>query len=332
MSCTVLRRLPQQRRRQRNRGAFTLVELLVVIGIIAVLIGILLPVISAARQRAETTACMATLRNLGQAIYAYSVEFKGSVPFSLYYESGTSSAGQTAVGESEQDVKDKSTYVWWAVLRKYMRGHGGNWDNSTFNSDGSRSTRFMAAFACASGQNRDAGCDYGANMLIMPELNWENLVMTNTPSPNKLARPGQLGRMYPDCALLWDQSELAPGFDKQFVCGYGVDGGLFSDSTNYPWYRIRGVAPSDDPDSSDDHPIRPGPNVDINTSNFTPADALGNIRWRHNKNKVANFLFADGSVKSFTITTNYDDPASTKGDCLRKYFRIKPPTGYLISP
>src|SRR3954451_15070395 len=118
MSCTVLGRPPQQWRRRGRRSAFTLVELLVVIGIIAVLIGILLPVISAARQRAETTACMATLRNLGQAVYAYSVEFRGSVPYSLYLSQ--SNADNRIVGESSNDQEERAIYVWWSVLRKYM--------------------------------------------------------------------------------------------------------------------------------------------------------------------------------------------------------------------
>jgi prepilin-type processing-associated H-X9-DG protein len=51
-----------------------LVELLVVIGVIVVMIGILLPVISRARQQAQAAKCMSNLRTLGQAMSAYVVE------------------------------------------------------------------------------------------------------------------------------------------------------------------------------------------------------------------------------------------------------------------
>jgi prepilin-type N-terminal cleavage/methylation domain-containing protein/prepilin-type processing-associated H-X9-DG protein len=67
-------------RKTPYHAAFTLVELLVVIGIIAVLIGILLPVLSKAREHSNKTACLANLRSLGQAMRLYAGDFRDRLP------------------------------------------------------------------------------------------------------------------------------------------------------------------------------------------------------------------------------------------------------------
>src|SRR3954451_2149923 len=68
---------------RHQRPAFTLVELLVVIGIIAVLIGILLPALGKARKASKTASCLSNVRQLVMAEVQYVNENKGR--FSPYY-------------------------------------------------------------------------------------------------------------------------------------------------------------------------------------------------------------------------------------------------------
>ena len=71
------------RSRTHSNKAFTLVELLVVIGIIALLIGILLPALNRAREASRVVACLSNSRQLSDASRMYATENKDALPIGI---------------------------------------------------------------------------------------------------------------------------------------------------------------------------------------------------------------------------------------------------------
>jgi len=102
---------------ERKRDAFTLVELLVVISIIALLLSILMPALSKVREQARTVICKSRMSQWGQFVFLYAHDNADSLP-------------HTASGDQADH------YFWFDKLGRYIsekrtneeEGHGSNYD------------------------------------------------------------------------------------------------------------------------------------------------------------------------------------------------------------
>src|SRR4051812_25215674 len=108
----------RMRKKNNSDGGFTLVELLVVIGIIAVLIGILLPALNRARESARRVQCLSNIRQISMAFFMYAGENNGYFPAPAVFGAGL----------GQQTVNAMMTPTWigrgedWIVWRGKQPG------------------------------------------------------------------------------------------------------------------------------------------------------------------------------------------------------------------
>jgi prepilin-type N-terminal cleavage/methylation domain-containing protein/prepilin-type processing-associated H-X9-DG protein len=106
---------------------FTLIELLVVVAVMAILIGVLMPVLASARRSARMAACASNLRQVGQALELYQAENKQTYPYAAFQHIAAGvntetsfddllhkhlNGGVLSAAESDAGVSPKPNRIW----------------------------------------------------------------------------------------------------------------------------------------------------------------------------------------------------------------------------
>lgn len=105
------------------RKGFTLIELLVVVAIIAILMAILIPSLTRAREQSKVVACLSNVRQFGMAFMMYTNENDSSIPYMNFYHT-TTGPTHTAADQNYNWWPNKiATYI---TVKAWRNEAGGN--------------------------------------------------------------------------------------------------------------------------------------------------------------------------------------------------------------
>jgi prepilin-type N-terminal cleavage/methylation domain-containing protein/prepilin-type processing-associated H-X9-DG protein len=266
--------------RPRSLG-FTLVELLVVIGIISLLISILLPALGKAREQASNIQCMSNLRQIGQGIMMYSSANQGSLPYGQIYYNGN---------EPDSD--------WSRLIMPYLGQQGQYYDDTPIGLPVYRDTDMIQPTPVAGNSSLVNG--YECHRFLFKE--------TYPTGPSDFAawhpKVYRLTQLNNDLVLLFDAIQVG---DK----GWATPIPCMDNMCYNPWYYC--VQNNISAATFLANPWEPLPLVG---ANFDPPVTLKAedqtifpswFRFRHLENTSANFLFADFHVQGLKYRP---DPAS----------------------
>jgi len=290
-----------------------LVELLVVIGIIAVLIGILMPALSKARQQAQTVQCQANLRSIGQGLQIYAAANKQCLPW-----------GEFVDPVYGYDVT-KDTANWIVRVASALKP-GGKGENFYY------SLSSKGIFRCPSATVERTASEqvvnhYTAHPRLMPRFETSpDPITLKQDTPYRLAKI----RNSTEIILVFDGSQYfnASGMPdgNAHPCGNGLDNWRANSNGSWGNGELIPCPAANSWDNNYDAPVDAAVNVDCNGYNGPQQQ---NIRYRHGRNDTANALFVDGHVGSFHINVNSktltNGVAFYKTDLKRKNFAVNWP-------
>jgi type II secretory pathway pseudopilin PulG len=190
------------------------VELLVVIGIIALLISVLLPSLGKARQAANFVDCQARLQQMGQALQIYSVNTKGFLPWG--YVDRTSFASWTdPASRFDQTPANKEPYWYWYFTLSETIGRNPldtNSGSSTYGLATNLSPIFRDRDTIDGGDFRFV-CHYTVNPRLMYLSNYEDrYYVPPIPPQDRTQRKMAQVKRPSGVFAIWDAPQCADGF------------------------------------------------------------------------------------------------------------------------
>jgi type II secretory pathway pseudopilin PulG len=305
----------------KGSGAFTLVELLVVIGIIALLLGVLLPALNKARAQANELACQANLHEIGQALQIYLVNSKGILPYGFWdgtfnVETGQDTGFNASLGSD-----------WSVLLQGAVSTSATNYDADT---PVGVNAKIRAMFrdpdapqgAIYNALNVDL-VHYAAHPRLMPQMGQEDVQKEMGTSRKFYLQPYGIGRVKrsSDIVLICDATLATVVGGGWSVHPEPVAQTLDNGRVAYDTYLTDqyGLMPAGQ--MSPNSPI----DMDVGTTGPWNVDTLSdiqNIRFRHMNNHIANALMADMHVQSFSFSQTGATQYST--DLLRLNVNVNP--------
>jgi prepilin-type processing-associated H-X9-DG protein/prepilin-type N-terminal cleavage/methylation domain-containing protein len=287
--------------RGRSNG-FTLVELLVVIGIIALLISMLLPALGRARQSANALTCASSLRQIGVAMTMYTNAHDGRLPLSYWDGSGDVIA-RGAQGNGATD--------WATLLMPYFgRSGSGAYTDTT----GGKIWRIykdvdtVDGFSNQPWYNAEQVLTYSVHPTLFRfapgPLNrstgaWSGTASATAGANDDGAFPFRLNQIKRSSEIIMVADAVQFG-DGNGPNTWTADANLYALQSLSQFYCHNWATLADASRTSWGQGPQPlaGRNVDFATrASMTTTDI--SIRFRHNGNKQANALFADGHVDNF---------------------------------